>query len=222
MPGSSDRQTVREAVARASRRLAAAGLVIGTAGNVSARLGDDLVAITPTGATLETLEPADVAIVDLAGAHVDGPLAATSELDLHLGTYARHGAGAVVHTHAPMATALACSVDELPVVHYALIALGGPVRVAPYRTFGTPELAAVTVEALEGRTAALMANHGAITTGHDLDAAVTAAELLEWGCALFWRASQLGPPRVLDEADCEAVVAAVLARGYGTTHGADA
>lgn len=222
MSGASARQAAREAVALASRRLAAAGLVIGTAGNVSAVVDDEFVAITPTGATLESLEAADVAIVDREGAHVEGPLAATSELDLHLGAYARHGAGAVVHTHSPMATALACVLDELPVVHYALIAFGGPVRVAPYRTFGTPELAEVTVAALEGRTAALMANHGAITTGHDLDAAVAAADLLEWGAALYLRAAQLGTPRVLDQADCDAVVAAVLARGYGATHEAGA
>jgi L-fuculose-phosphate aldolase len=213
--GPSDRQAVREQVAQASRRLAAAGLVIETAGNVSARVDDELVAITPTGATLGALDPGDVAIVDRDGRHVDGPLAATSELDLHLGVYARFGSGAVVHTHAPMATALACVLDELPVVHYHLIALGGPVRVAPYRTFGTPELAAVTLDALDGRTAALMANHGAISLGHDLGAAVAAAELLEWGCTLYWHAAQLGTPRVLDEADRDAVIAAVAARGYG-------
>ena len=78
----------------------------------------------------------------------------------------------MVHTHAPMATALSCAIDELPVVHYQMLMLGGPVRVAPYATFGTPELAEATLEALRDRTAALMANHGAITYGHDLDAAV--------------------------------------------------
>jgi L-fuculose-phosphate aldolase len=115
-----------------------------------------------------------------------------------------------------MATAVGCVVDELPLVHYQLLALGGPVRVAPYRTFGTPALASATLDALEGRSAALMANHGAITHGADLDTALQAATLLEWGCTLYWRAAQLGTPRVLDDSDREALIAAVAERGYGT------
>ena len=104
----------RDAVAAAARRLAGAGLVIGTAGNVSAR-AQELVAVSPTGAALQDLEASDIAVVDLDGTHVDGPRPATSELELHLGIYRRYEAGAVVHTHAPMATALACVLDELPV-----------------------------------------------------------------------------------------------------------
>jgi L-fuculose-phosphate aldolase len=206
----------REQVADASRRLADQGLVVGTAGNVSARAGD-LVAITPTGAVLEELAAEQVTVVNLAGEHVDGDLAATSELELHLGVYERYDAGAVVHTHAPMATALSCVLDELPVVHYQLLLLGGPVRVAPYRTFGTPELAEVTLDALDGRTAALMANHGAIAYGPDLDTAVGQSLLLEWGCAIYWRASAIGTPRALDEQARQAVVAAAVERNYGTT-----
>src|SRR4051812_47931214 len=95
----------RERVAAASHRLASAGLVLGTAGNVSERAGD-LVAITPTGAVLESVAADDVAVVDLQGSQVGGELAPTSELDLHLGAYTRYDAGGVVHTHAPMATAL--------------------------------------------------------------------------------------------------------------------
>jgi L-fuculose-phosphate aldolase len=154
-------QAERERVAAAARALAAEGLVVGTAGNVSERAGDR-VAITPTGAELKDLTAELVTVVDLAGAHVGGDLAATSELDLHLGVYERYGAGAVIHTHAPMATALSCVLDELPCIHYQMLLLGGPVRVAPYRTFGSPELAQVTIEALDERMAALMANHGAI------------------------------------------------------------
>jgi L-fuculose-phosphate aldolase len=206
----------REQVAEACRRLAAEGLVMGTAGNVSARAGE-LVAITPTGAALEHLTAEQISVVDLQGVHVDGDLAATSELDLHMGIYKRYGAGAVVHTHAPMATALSCVLDELPCVHYQLLLLGGPVRVAPYRTFGTRELAEVTLDALEGRAAALMANHGAIAYGNDVDAAVQQTLLLEWGCTLYWRAAAIGTPRVLDEQAREAVVKAALERNYGTT-----
>lgn len=210
----------RERVAAASRELAAAGLVLGTAGNVSERVGER-VAITPTGARLAELTAAHVTVVALDGTVLDGALAPTSEAALHLGVYARHHAGAVVHTHAPLATALACVLDELPCVHYQMLQLGGAVPVIPYFTFGSPELADATVAGLEGRQAALMANHGAITTGHDLAAAVENARLLEWACTIYWRAACIGAPRTLSEADLAAVVETVVRSGYGTTHPAD-
>jgi L-fuculose-phosphate aldolase len=207
----------RERVALAAHRLAADGLVIGTSGNVSARAGE-LVAVSPTGADLSALEPEQVAVVDLDGHQQDGELEPTSEIDLHLGLYRRFDAGGVVHTHARFATALACVLDELPVVHYGLLALGGPVRVAPYATFGTPELAQATLAGLEGRTAVLMASHGTLAYGHDVEAAVANSRLLEWGCELYWRAAALGTPRVLDESQRAAVIEAVVARSYGSTH----
>jgi L-fuculose-phosphate aldolase len=206
---------LRDDVAAACRRLAGDGLVHATAGNVSAREGD-LIAITPTGARLEELRADEVAVVDRSGAQVDGPLAPTSELELHLGVVERFGAGAVVHTHAPFATALSCVLDEVPLVHYEMLMLGGPVRVAPYETFGTPELAAGCLDALEGRTAALMANHGAITWGVDLAGALAATEVLEWACAVYWRACQVGTPRVMDDAAREAFTTALTQRGYGS------
>lgn len=206
----------RAAVADACRRLGAEGLLIGTAGNVSVRAGDR-VAITATGAVLAELTADQVTVVDLDGKIVAGSLQPTSELDLHLGVYRRYGTGAVVHTHAPMATALSCVLDELPCVHYQLLALGGTVRVAPYATFGTPELADSVLDALDGRGAALMANHGALTHAPTLDKAVEHALLLEWACGVYQRAAALGPPRVLDEQQQLAVIEAAIARNYGTT-----
>jgi L-fuculose-phosphate aldolase len=205
----------RAAVAAASRRLASEGLVLGTAGNVSARAGE-LVAVTPTGAVLAELEAEQVVVVDLEGRTVGGDYAPTSEIELHLGVYRRYGAGAVVHAHSPVGTALACVLDELPVVHYQMLALGGPIRVAPYATFGTPELATLTLDALEGRAAALMANHGMITVGPDLDAAVENALLLEWASELYWRAAAVGRPRTLDPGQAQDFIDAIAARGYGT------
>jgi L-fuculose-phosphate aldolase len=210
----------REQVAAACRALAADGLVAGTSGNVSARAGDH-VAISPTGGVLATLQPEHVTVVDLDGEHIAGDLAPSSELGLHLGAYRRFDAGAVVHTHAPMAPALSCVLDELPCVHYEMLLLGGTVRVAPYRTFGTPELADAVLDALDGRNAALMANHGTLTFGADLDGALRATSLLEWACTVYWRARAIGTPRVLDAAEREAVVVAASRRGYGTTHAAD-
>jgi L-fuculose-phosphate aldolase len=211
---------VREDVAATSRRLAAAGLVHGTSGNVSARAGEQ-VAITPTGAVLADLSPDDVTVIDMDGSVVQGDLAPTSELDLHLGVYRRFNAGAVVHTHAPVATALSCVLDELPCVHYEMLLLGGTVRVAPYRTFGTPELAEAVLDALDGRTAALMANHGTLVYGGDLAQAERGTELLEWAADMYWRAKVFGEPRVLDEADRQAVVEAAMRRGYGSTKPAE-
>ncbi|MFK0156295.1 class II aldolase/adducin family protein [Streptomyces sp. NPDC090499] len=206
----------RAAVADVCRRLGAAGLLIGTAGNVSVRVGDR-VAVTATGAVLAQLTAGQVTVVDLDGRAVAGTLQPTSELDLHLGVYRRFGAGAVVHTHAPMATALSCVLDELPCIHYQLLALGGTVRVAPYATFGTPELAESVLAALDGRSAALMANHGSVTVGPTLDKAVENALLLEWACGVYQHAAALGPPRVLDERQQLAVIEAAIARNYGTT-----
>jgi L-fuculose-phosphate aldolase len=206
----------REAVAAACRRLAAEGLVLGTAGNVSARSGEH-VAVTPTGAELSALSPGQVTVVDLGGRVVGEGLEPTSELGLHLGVYRRYDAGAVVHTHAPTATALSCVLDELPCIHYQMLLLGGTVRVAPYATFGTPELAESVLAALEGRTAALMANHGAIAYATDVGKAVEASLLLEWACTVYWRAAAIGSPRILDSDQRQAVVSAALERGYGAT-----
>ena len=206
---------LRAAVASAARRLAVEGLLIGTAGNVSLRSGDR-VAVTPSGLDLAACRLEDVALVSLTGRVLTGRLQPTSELGLHLGVYADTDASAVVHTHAPYSTALACVLDELPVVHYQQLLLGGSVRVAPYATFGTPELAAHVRDALAGRQAALMASHGSVTVGTTLEQAVDHALLLEWLAALYHRASALGTVRVLSEEDQVAVITAALARGYGT------
>jgi L-fuculose-phosphate aldolase len=212
-------QRERERVAAVARRLAVEGLVVGTAGNISERNSDsDAIAITPTGATLAELEPDQVPVIDLDGNQLEGELAPTSELELHLGVYRRYQAGAVVHTHPPLGTALSCVLDELPVVHYQMLLLGGPVRVAPYATFGSPELAELTLDALADRGGALMANHGAITHGADLDVALSQSLLLEWACTVYWRAAAIGTPRELDAQQREAVVGAAIARDYGSTH----
>ncbi len=209
----------RERVAASARRLADQGLVLGTAGNVSERAGE-LIAITPTGAVLEAIEASEITIVDLEGSHVDGPSPPTSELALHLGVYRRYDAGAVVHAHAPVSTALACVLDEVPAVHYQMVSLGGPVRVAPYATFGTVELAELTLDALQDRFAVLMANHGTLTYGEDLDGAVQRSLLLEWACTVYWQAAAIGTPRALDPEQLATVQAELSRRNYGSLLGA--
>ncbi len=209
--------TERERVAEACRRLAAEGLVLGTSGNVSERAGERI-AITPTGGCLAGLTGAEICVVDRHGEHVEGELAASSELALHLAIYERYDAGAVVHAHPPIGTALGCVIDELPLVHYGMLAFGGSIRVAPYATFGSADLAAGTVEALDGRNAALMASHGTVNFAADLGTAVENALLLEWACEVYWRASALGTPRTLDAGEQQAVLDTVASRRYGTTH----
>lgn len=203
-------------MAGAARRLAAEGLLVGTAGNVSVRDGDGI-AVTGTGVVLRDCTPEQVSVVSVAGEMVEGTLLPTSELDLHLGVYAATDAAAVVHTHAPYSTAVACVLDELPVLHYQQLLLGGAIRVAPYATFGTPELAAHVREALTDRQAALMANHGSVAIGGSLEKAVENALLLEWLATLHHRASALGRPRVLTDDQQADVVTQALQRNYGTT-----
>ena len=195
----------------ACRALADAGLVVGTSGNVSVRDGDR-VSLSAKGAALGELTAGDVAVVDPAGEVLAGT--PTSELELHLAIYRRYDAGAIVHTHAPRATAVACVLDELPVVHYQLLAMGGAIRVAPFAAFGSTELATAVVDALDGRRAALLANHGAVTYGRTLAEAVERAVLLEWACGVYLDAARVGTPRVLDAQQQAAVRASAERHEY--------
>ncbi|MDQ1361112.1 MAG: L-fuculose-phosphate aldolase [Acidimicrobiaceae bacterium] len=206
----------REAVASASRHLAQRGLVIGTAGNISARKGDH-VAVTPTGADLATVTAEMVTVIDLEGAVVDGDLAPTSEVPLHTGIYADTNALAITHAHAMASTALSCTHDELLALHYSCLGLGGTPRTAAYATFGSQELADNVIEALKGRNAAMMQNHGSVAYGTTMEQAIERLELLEWLAELYWRASSLGTPRVLTDKDFEAIIMSAMERGYGTT-----
>src|SRR6266498_442717 len=205
---------IRAEVAAACHRLAREGLVVGTAGNVSVRQGD-VVAMTATGVTLADATPADVTIVDLSGEVVAGGLRPTSEAGLHLGVHRTFGDGAIVHTHAPASTAFACVFDELPVIHYQLLDVGGAVPVIPFVPFGTPELADAVSAAMTGKQAVLMANHGAVTRGATLAEALERTFVLEWACTLYATASTLGTPKVLTAAQQDAVRAMKVKLRYG-------
>jgi L-fuculose-phosphate aldolase len=204
----------REALAAACHRVAGGGLVVGTAGNLSLRV-DDRVVITPTGGALAELTAEMMSVVDLDGELVEGDLAPTSELPLHLSVYQATGAGAVAHAHAMASTAVSCVCDELPAIHYTILELGGAIRVAPYATFGSEELAANVTEALDGRVAALMQNHGSVAHGRDIGEACTRLELLEWHAELYCRSIALGTPRVLSDEQLEAVILAAINMRYG-------
>ncbi|PVG80598.1 class II aldolase [Nocardioides gansuensis] len=210
--------TIHQEVADAARQLAEHGLLIGTAGNVSVR-DDDRVFVTASGIVLARCEPEDIVETTLDGEVVSGRLKPTSELDLHLAVYRSSFARAVVHTHAPSATAVACATNRFPsfpVLHYQQMMLGGELRIAPYATFGTPELAQAVVDALEDRQAALMAGHGSVAVGSSLAKAVDNALLVEWLAALLLRVAQVTDPLPLTEAQQIDVIRQAFALNYGT------
>jgi L-fuculose-phosphate aldolase len=210
--------TERELVAEFGRRMTADRLVVGTSGNLSIRAGD-LVAVTPTGHAYDTLTPDLVCVQRLDGSAVEGRLAPTSELPIHQLIYDHTDAAAVVHTHSTAATVVSTVTDELPTIHYILAVLGGPVRVAPYATFGSRQLADNVLAAIEGRSGVLLANHGAVTYGPSIEVAYDRALYLEWVAEVWLRAHSLAPPftpHILDEAEMAGVYAKIPGT-YATT-----
>ncbi|MET9775821.1 class II aldolase/adducin family protein [Streptomyces sp. NPDC006367] len=180
-----------EALVATARRTVSDGLVVGTSGNVSVRVGDTVL-VTPSGVPYDRLGPGDVTGVGLDGRQVLGTLVPTSELPMHLAVYrSAPEARAVVHTHAVHATAVSLLVPELPPVHYMTAALGGPVRVAPYAPYGTEELARHVLAALTDRTGCLLRNHGTVTHGTTLDQAYDRTAQLEWMCRLWLTAASV-------------------------------
>ncbi|MFE2429552.1 class II aldolase/adducin family protein [Streptomyces sp. NPDC059373] len=167
-----------------ARRMVDDGLVVGTSGNVSARVGH-LILVTPSGIPYDRIGLQDIVAVDLDGKQVVGELRPSSELPMHLAIYLRTDARAVVHTHAVHATAVSTLLYELPAIHYMAAALGGKIRVADYATYGSEELAANVLHALRERTGCLIRNHGTIVYGDDLDQAYERTAQLEWMCQVW-------------------------------------
>ena len=189
-----------------ARKMAAAGLNKGTAGNLSARERDGFL-ITPTGMDYESLTPSDIVFMHLDGSH-EGRRKPSSEWRFHRDIYAaRPDAGAVLHAHAPFATSLACLRREIPPFHYMIARFGGrSVRCAAYAAFGTQELSNAALAALEGRCACLLANHGLLVFGRDLRHALDLAVEFESLCEQYWRALQIGRPVLLSDAEMEIVL----------------
>ena len=204
---------------RYGHRLLADGLSIGSAGNLSVRVGD-VVAITPSGVAYPLMRAADVCLVTLKGAQLADreaqPQTPSSETPMHLAIYAATAAAAVVHTHSPEVIALSAARRELPAIHYAITALGGPVRVAPYARFGSAQLADAAVAALDGRSAVILRNHGAVTYGHSLAQAYDRALLLEWLARTYRLGLAYGEPAALSAAELDEVAAESRRRRYGT------
>ena len=186
------------------RALAHRGLVLAAAGNASVAVGEHIL-LTCSGAVFAELEPTALTLVDRAGIVVSGSRPPTSELALHLAAYRRPEVSAVVHTHGRHAVALSTVVSEVPALHYYAVDLGGPVPVAPYRRFGTSELAEVTTRVLGTGNGVVMAHHGSLTVGTSLSQAAARAELLEWLCQVALLALAAGTPASLSSAELDDV-----------------
>lgn len=205
----SDEQKHRQGIIDACLAMNAQGINQGTSGNVSVRHGKSML-ITPSGVPYEELKPADIVAMPLDGddGAYEGKLAPSSEWRFHLDIMAaRPEVGAVVHTHSTYATAMAICGLEIPAVHYMVAAAGGPtIRVAPYATYGTEELSRNALAALEDRSACLLANHGVIATGPNLQRALWLAGEVETLAKQYVLARALGNPTVLPDGEIAAVV----------------
>jgi L-fuculose-phosphate aldolase len=205
---------LREEIAQVSKAMAARGLNSGTSGNVSARLPNGLL-VTPSGVVPDKLTPQAIVRLDAEGRAPAGSLKPSSEWRMHAGLYARRpDMNAVVHCHSRHATILACAGRPIPAFHY-MVAVGGRslIPLAPYRTFGTVELAEAVADALQGGLACLMANHGQIVGAPTLAKALAIAEEVEEQAAVYWGTLAIGGPNVLDEAQMAEVFAQF--KGYG-------
>ena len=211
-----DETTLRRDIVASARQMNALGINQGTSGNISARHGDHML-IPPSSTPYDSMGPADVAMMALDGgpAGWTGPLAPSTEWRFHRDILrARPDAGAVVHTHATYCTTLAILRRDIPAVHYMMAAFGGStIRCAPYAAFGTAELAVLAVQALQGRQACLLANHGMIVIGATLGRAMWLAVELETLAKYYYLSLQVGTPAILTES--EIADAATRIAGYG-------
>jgi L-fuculose-phosphate aldolase len=198
---------LREAVIAACRELVRRGLAHGTSGNVSVRRDERRFFLSPTGIAYGDLEPGDIPLVDLDGRWF-GRRRPSSEWRFHRDILrSRDEVTAIVHTHSPKATSLACTGRGIPAFHYMVAVAGGPdIRCAPYFTFGTQALSDAAVVALEGRKACLLANHGLIAVGADLPAALALAAEVENLAALYCTALAIGQIRILTDIEMDRVI----------------
>ncbi len=202
---------LRAGIVATARAMNAHGINRGKSGNVSARLPGARFAgflITPTGMPYDTMTARDIVAMSADG-DAQGPRLPSSEWRFHYDLYrARDDFRAIVHVHSPFATALACLRTAIPAFHYMVAIAGGPdIRCAPYATYGTQELADHAVDAMKGRRACLLANHGMIAGGGSLAQALALAVEVESLAEMYWRARQLGDPALLSDAEMDEVLA---------------
>ena len=187
-------------------KMNAAGINQGTSGNLSIRSGDGLL-ITPSGVPYEQLAPEDIVYMQMDGGY-EHKLPPSSEWRFHRDIMrAKPEVNAVVHAHPTYCTALAICGMEIPAIHYMIAVSGGnSIRCSPYRTFGTQELSQVALQALEGRTACLLANHGMIATGPNMVKAMWLAIEVETLARQYFNVLQIGEPNILPDDEIAHVI----------------
>lgn len=205
---------LRWSIVRAALDLAATGLSPNMSGNISARAGARFF-ITPSGVPYTEMQPDDIVEIAPDGTVLSGEFLPSSEWRMHAAIYAAHPeAGGIVHAHSDFATVLAVLKREIPPFHYMVAVAGGrDIPCAPYATFGSAELAAHAVAALDARRACLLAHHGQIAFGPTVEDALHLAHEVETLAAQYCRALQLGEPDLLS--DDEMAVNVEKFRTYG-------
>ncbi|WFP62671.1 L-fuculose-phosphate aldolase [Mesorhizobium sp. WSM4904] len=208
----SDRD-VRQAIIDACIEMNALGINQGTSGNISCRHGEGML-ISPTSTPYDTLQPEDIVFMGWDG-EVDGRLPPSSEWRFHLDIMkARPDVNAVVHAHPTYCTTIAIMGRKIPAIHYMVAVAGGSdIRCAPYATFGTAELSAHAVEALRGRKACLLAQHGMIAVGSSLAQAMWLAVEVETLARQYHGALQIGEPPILSDEEIENVIKRMASYG---------
>lgn len=198
----------RELIAEYGKKLIDSGLTKGTGGNISIfNREENLMAITPSGLDYDKTVPEDIVIMDLNGNLIEGSRKPSSELEMHSIFYKqRDDIHAMVHTHSPFASTIAALNWDLPAASYLVAYAGKNVRCAKYATFGTKELAVNAFEAMEGRKAVLLANHGLLAGAKDLHNAFNVAEEIEYCAEIFYRAKGIGDPVILPDEEMEALI----------------
>jgi L-fuculose-phosphate aldolase len=202
-------EATRDAIAELGRRLEREGLLSTTAGNLSARVEPDAIAITPSNIPYPDVTAADVVITDLHGNVLDGSRRPSSELPFHTAVHrARPDVGAVVHTHSLNASTLAVLRRPIPAIHYVIASFGvSEIPVVPYETYGSEALASQLEHVVQtGAKGALLANHGAVVLDATLEQAATLASLLEFLATIYVRALAIGQPCVLPADEIERVI----------------
>lgn len=198
----------RNQVVEYGRKMLEAGLTTGTGGNVSVLNREKgLMAISASGLDYRDAKPEDVVLMDLAGSIVESERKPSSEFGFHTALYQkRPDINAVVHTHSVYATTVACLNMELPAVHYLVGFAGKKVPLAPYATFGSPELAQNVVDTIGDYNAVLLANHGIITIGAEINNAFDAAEELELAARIYIQTLSAGKPVIVPDDEMERVI----------------
>jgi L-fuculose-phosphate aldolase len=209
-------ETRKKVIAKGIAMLAT-NLTVGTWGNISCRVpGEDNIAITPSGMSYDTLVPEDIVVLDLGGNIISGTRQPSIEVPLHLAIYnAREDVQAIVHTHSPYATAMAVARKEIPAAVEDLVQIvGGNVRVNVYALPGTEQLGSSTVKAMEGRRAVLLANHGMLGAGRNLEEAFRVCQVVEKSAQIALLAQFIGGVVELSQDDIDGMRNFYL-QGYG-------